>query len=518
MKHQSKTELSQLLSSYVDGELSEQQAQFVEAIVSQNPEARKELEELKALKSLLVAKKPIPPSIGFWTRLSLVLEQRKKEEADLLPFPRKYLPLVATVAAVAVVAVGIVLFQQRASVVEYVSKQSERVQKAVEDNVLKGSIMPLFSRIDKNQALQFAMFGTLPLDAKAETELRVNEDSVRGYTIDVDKKSSKKIKTVTVKELVDEVQPSHVQLQIIDSLLDLGRQKLEGSVFVAEDRAMAVDPQLSRLNRVMLSGIAAVLEPHQRVRFERFLKVRSAPYTLTGGRRSPESSERILHTLRIPQQTEQFLVVTPETVVVSRLQIDVDSVRRHYHEVQEVRQRVSVHVNGLIRRIAEHDVAARQHFDIRVPQVRVVGDSQFFSIQIGTGWDGMPDLPREMWVKPRPPVSVGLPGRPRGQLFNFQFNGEDSSFFFNIDLDSIMIRMRNEGAAAGIEFFKVDPRLRDRGFPSKIGRIPQMSDSAFVAKKRAWSKLDSLMREMEKREKRRNQTKKNDDSEEQLKF
>ena len=503
MKPQTKTELSQLLSGYVDGELTPEESREVEALLMQDADARKEFEQLKALKHLLSSKTPLPPSYGFWTRFSTELERRKKEEDNLLPFPRKYVPAVAISGAIVVLVMGVLLFQQRSTLVDYVSKQSERVQKAVEDNVLKGTLMPLFAHIDKNQALQFAMFGTLPLDARAETEMRVNEDSAKGYTIDVDKKGDKKTPTVTVQEFVDEVQPTHMQLQIIDSLLDLGRAKLEGSVFVAEDKAMAVNPELSRLNRVMLSGIAAALEPYQRIRFERFLETRKAPYTLAGGRRGPESPERIYYSMRTPARSPRFVVFSPDTVVMSQFDLDIDSLRRHAGQMDEMQRAVAGHVNTLIRKMAERDVATSQRYKVVAPHVRVYGDSESFSIQVGTGWEAMPPMPMDPWVRPRMAEQVGRRGRGPGSGFNMQFGGDDSSFFFNLDLDSLMVRMGKVGEGGAIEVFKGDPRASNRIFQFDERGLQQFLDSAYQGKRHKISKLDSLMNEMDKRERER---------------
>lgn len=514
MKPLPKAELSQLLSSYVDGELDDRQTRLVEEIVSKDAEARSELEQLRALKNLVAEKKRLPESIGFWTRVSSEIERRKKEEENLLPFPRRYFPLVAGATAVLVIALGILLYQQRASVVSYVSRQTERVQKVVGENVLKGSLMPLFSRVDKNQALQFAMFGTLPLDAKAETEFRVNEDSARGYTIDVDKKGVRRTPLVTVKEFVDEVQPTRLQREIIDSLLDLGRKKLEGSVFVADDKAMAIDPQLSRLNRVMLSGIAAALEPEQRTRFEKFLRVRSAPYMISGDRKASESSERILHTMQVVSRPEPFLVVTPDTVVMSSLQLDMDSLRRHFQHFDQGRERVMVNMNGLIRRIAEQrEDMGRQRVTIPMPQVRVTGDSNFISIQIEASWQEMSLPMPELWVKPRNPGQFGTTGRPRVPS---PF-GRDSSFFFNfqfnnMDLDSVVEHMMKGGVPPGFEFLMGDLHGNEGRPQMNAGRLKRALDSAFLAKKGGRSKLDSLMREMDMREQRRLQELKEKDN------
>jgi len=493
MKPQTKTDRSQLLSAYLDGELDDVQTRFVETSVLEDPEACRELEKLRALKNLIAARRHLAPSRGFWTRLSTELERRKREEENLLPFPRKYLPLVSLGTAVVVLVVGFVLFQQRATLVDYVSRQSERVQKAVEENVLKGSLMPLFTHIDKNQALQFAMFGTLPLDAKAETEMRVNEDSARGYTIDVDKKRERKTPTVTVQDFVDEVQPSRVQFQIIDSLLDLGRVKLEGSILMAEDKAMAVNPELSRLNRVMLSGIAAALEPNQRVKFEQFLHSRKSTYMLAGGRRGPESAERIYHTMRTPEGMAQFVVFSPDTVLVSRLEIDLDSLRRHTGEMVERQRAVGVHVNSLIRRMAEREIAVSLQQRAPAPHVRISGDSESFSIQVSTRWEGMPAMPRDPWVRPRMSEQAGRHSQQPDAGFDMQLGGDDSSFFFNLDMDSITVRMGKSGNGGGFEVFKGDPRSRSR---------------AVQGKERKMSKLDSLMNEMDKRERQRERVQK----------
>jgi hypothetical protein len=505
MKTLPKAEISQLLSSYLDGELEEGQRRLVEEMVSGDAEARRELEDLRALNNLLAAKGRLPASIGFWTRLSSELERRKNEEQNLLPFPRKYFPLVAGATALFVIAVGVLLYQQRASVVEYVSRQSELVQKAVGDNILKGSVMPLFSSVDKNQALQFAMFGTLPLDAKAETEFRVNEDSVRGYSIDVDKSRVRRTPMVTVQEFCDEVQPTSIQKEIIDSLLDLGRRKLEGSVFVAGDMAMAIDPQLSRLNRVMLSGIAAALEPQQRVRFEKFLRVRSAPYMVSGGRRAPESSDRILHTMRVASRPEPFLVLTPDTIVMSSLRLDMDSLRRHFQHVEAGQARVIVNMNGLMRRIAEqHAELGRRSSSMMPNNVRVTGDSDFISIQVGGDWEDVPM--REMMVKPRNAGSYGVAGRTRVQ----PFGGDSSSFYFNFrfndfDLDSVVERMMRGGVPPGFESL-MGGMPGNTGFSRmNAGKLKRVLDSAILAKKGGRSKLDSLMREMDKQERRRQQ-------------
>jgi hypothetical protein len=514
MKPRTRQELSELLSLYVDGELGEQQARELEEYIASDPEATKELRDLRAMKRLLTTKKRLPEALGFWTRLSSQLDRKVREEENLLPFPRKYLPIVVSTGALALVVVALLIIQQRSSVMEYVNRQSERVQKAVEDNVLKGSILPLFSNVDRNQVLQFALFGTLPLDSKTESSLRVDETAERGYTIDVGKKPAGEAPPVTVDEFVQEVKPTRAQRQVIDSVLDLGRQRIERSAFFAEDRAIAIDPNLPQFNRVMLSSIAACLESVQRLRLQKFLEVRKARYTIGQLRGRPEPPERIYRGIPQTRRNERFIVVTPDTLAFSHLEIDVDSLQRHLRRMAEYRPHVGVNVDGFIRRFAEREVAMKKQFYFDMDPIRVLGDTDVLTIQIGAAWEGLQPAPREWIVKPaaRGPRAVSHP--PRVPSFNFRFGGSDSSFYFNLDLDSLLIRMQKEGPEAGFEFFKGDPRFRDRGLRVRIGKDFIEMDSLVKVGGRAHAIVDSLMKMMQEKNRgvrERQNRKKNDD-------
>ena len=512
MKSWSREEISEMLSLYIDGELDEQRARELEEHLANDPETAKELRELRAMKGLLATKKRLPETIGFWTRLSGRLERKQKEQENLLPFPRKYLPIVVSAGALAVLVVGLLIFQQRSSVMQYVSRQSERVQKAMGENLLTGSILPLFSNVDRNQVLQFALFGTLPLDAKSETSLRVDENAERGYTIDVGKKAAEAASPITVDEFVQQVKPTRAQRQVIDSVLDLGRERIERSAFLAEDRGIVIDPNLPQFNRVMLSSITASLESAQRVRLQRFLEKRKARYTIEQLYGKAEPPERIYRDIPPPHRNERFLVVTPDTMALSRLHFDMDSLQRRFRREVEHQRQVSLNVGSFIRRFAEREAAVKKRFSFTTDPIRVVGDSDVLSIEIGTSWEGLQSPPREWMVKPVARMPRGVPRPPNGPSINLHFGGSDSTFYFNLDLDSLLIRMHNEGPGVGFEFFKGDPRSRDRGMRVRIGGNIIDVDSLARAGGRARAFVDSLVKLMEEKHQNvRERQKRNDD-------
>ena len=498
MNRRSKQEISELLSLYLDGELTGEESKEIEEIVASNPDVARELHELRSLKRLLAGTKRVPERLGFWTRLSTELDRREKEEENLLPFPRKYVPALSVAGVVAVVAIGLFLFQQRGDVVDYVSKQSERVQKAVEENVLKGSILPLFSSVDKNQVLQFALFGTLPLDAKAETALRIDESAEQGYRIDVGRKAKKTPPRVTIKDLYQEIQPTRSQALLIDSLLDLGRVQIEKSIYIADDKAMAIDPRLPGLNRTMLASITATLEPPQRVRFEKFLRVRNAPYMVAATTELPETADKILGEIHRAPKRERFIVVTPETLVFSNVPVDFHEMHRTVEQVGRQRHELQMKVDVLIRKFADRQEIAQSRVRIEQEPVRVMGDPDFISIHIGRDTEEVSAVPRVTWVRPRIPVPTPFGSAPRTRSFNVRYFNDDSMMMYDLQLDSVMVRMMKRAPGVPIDPEAVEALIE--GHRTRMGIPPDQAkiDSIMNLFRDGQMSFESLMREIRK--------------------
>ena len=198
MKGMSHSNLIKRLSSYLDGTLTDREQQELEEYLAGHPEARRELEQLRGVSKLVGNQKRLEPDPLFWSKLSRRLDETRGERENLLPFPRKYLPIAATLCAVAVLMVGLLVVRQRVPVFRFLQDTTKEVQQAYEDNILKGTILPLFSGIDKDQVLQFAMFGTLPLDSESKTVLRVDKERGSDYSIEVGEPESP-TRPVTVK-------------------------------------------------------------------------------------------------------------------------------------------------------------------------------------------------------------------------------------------------------------------------------------------------------------------------------
>ena len=343
MKKMKKEKMDILLSQYVDGVLSEKDAQQVESLLAMDASARQQVADLKYLKHLLGSQPKLNPDSGLWTRFAIAMDEQKEEEHNLLPFPRKYLPAVTLMVSALILVMGTLVIQNRMQFVQYLSTKSQAVREAYHNKILQSSLLPLFSKVDKERALQFSLFGTLQLDEKSETALRVDEQSEKGYRIEVGNNLKRKTKSVTFDRFVAEVKPSAAQKKIIDSLLELTGRRIESSVLIGENNTMAIAPDLPKLNRLMVTNIASCLEPLQRINFERLLEANNAPYTVTA--KSVPVGQTGNHFQRIPKfpQDDRFVIITPDTMMYSQIHIDFDSLRRQMEEnfvAAEIRREV----------------------------------------------------------------------------------------------------------------------------------------------------------------------------------
>ncbi len=402
MKPWSPRELSEKLSLYLDNELPDAERRELEEYLSTHPEAAEELRQLQLLQRRLQNVPKLPANVGFWTRLSTAIEKLKEEEQNLLPIPRRYLGMATVLGALCMVVVGVVVFQQRQPIIDFLSRKTEEVQHFYEGSLLQGTIIPLLSDLDKDKVLQFALFGTLPLDEKTETALRVDETAEQGYRLEMGKPVEKRVPALTVKEFYQEIRPTPAQEKIIDSLLRMTKQQLEASVLVAENQAMAISSDLPQLGRVMVSSIAACLEPQQRVRFERLLQLRNAPYSVNPTKVRAQKIENLFEKLHKPPRPEQFLILTPETLVVHRLALNIDSLR------EKMREKMSHAVGFSFDQLAQRVERIRTENGVVVVgsrPLRISGNRGSFRIEFESGEEEMRRVAEiEQFVRPRFPL------------------------------------------------------------------------------------------------------------------
>jgi len=467
MKTYTRKQLSHKLSLYLDGALNETELRELEEYISAHPDAQQELNELRNLQRLLVEQPKLKENPAFWAKLSAALKHPQAETETLLPFPRRFVPAVAMAGLVVLVLGGVFLFQNRDQLGEFLSEKSKIVKDVYEQTVLKGSILPLFSDIDKNQVLQFSLLGTLSLDSKQESSLRVDEEAEKGYRIEFGKGKTKQTKPVTVQNFKEEVQLSSKQEKVIDSMLAVMKDRIEASVLISENDALVIDPELSKLNRVMVSNIAASLEPTQRVRFNRFLEIRDAPYMVSVQQIRRDSRERTHQTLVNIHKAhgfQQFLVVTADTVIYAKVDINIDSIR---NEFESKFRHMPPRADRVVRMLRDRELAAFPRTQGLPRSLQVYGDSQTFSIEIEKEMVAPEIVGHPIDVLPRARATART--RPLMRGFGFQFVSPGTG-------ESLSVKVFDESGRAFDSMVPLPGQRYQKTYPPKLDSMMKAMD------------------------------------------
>ena len=345
---------SQLLTQYLDGVHDDAAHAEITHKIETDPHIRKEIQELRRTRDLLAGRAPLPESPWLTERVMNRIRDARAQGEDPLPDARRFGTIPATMLGLAILALAAFAWTQRDDIVRYINDTGTQVQMAYEDTILEGWIMPLFQRTSRDHVLEFAMFGTLPLDAEDGTVLRVDENSDRGFRVELAQAAQPTRPSASVAELYEEIRPTASQQRAFDTLFHYAQRRIESAVLTKRNKEIALDPSISRFHTIILSGIAANLDDAQRARFEHFLEERDAAYTFVAQRLSGEAPrttqpDDVADRFRAVHSPEEFVVLTGDRATVVRLGLDMDSLRHLMQQLEDRIPRIDVRVRELAR-------------------------------------------------------------------------------------------------------------------------------------------------------------------------
>ncbi len=355
MTRSSKKYISLQLSLYLDGQLDTRERQEIEKLIEQNANVRAEYEGLRTLRTLLAERKPLPENPFLPEKVMNRIRNEAEDEDRALPVPRRFMPVVAGLSLVILAAIATFAWLQREDIFHYVEDTGSQMQQAYEESGLQGWIMPLFEQTDRDEVLQFAMFGTLPLDDQDGTVLRVDEHADSGYRVELARDTAGAPRA-SLEELYHQIKPTPSQRRAFDTLFSYAQKQIESSVLMNQEQELAIDPAISKYHKVILSGIAASLDQEQLVRFEEYLSRRNTPYTFVSQTAKsappPPPPGRVIEHFRTVRMPEEFVVFTRDSIAYARLHLDMDSLRRIMKVMENRMPRFDVRVNDLARTVS----------------------------------------------------------------------------------------------------------------------------------------------------------------------
>jgi hypothetical protein len=169
----------------------------------------------------------------------------------------------------------------------------------------------------------------------------------------------------------------------------------------------------------MVSNIAASLEPPQRVRFNKFLEVRDAPYVVKMEQVRKASRRHTLVNIHKPHGFQQFLVVTSDTVIYAKVDINIDSIRNEFEMKFRQMPPMMPRADRVVRMLRDRELAGFPRSQALPRSLQVYGDSQAFSIEIEKDLIAPEVVGHPIDVLPR--IRATTRSRPLMRGFGFQF-------------------------------------------------------------------------------------------------
>jgi hypothetical protein len=294
----------ELLSAYLDDELSQQEKAEVEKLLQTSLELKKQLEDLKEIKILTQRVKRIPESPFFETRLMSAIENQKTHNRGI----RRWVPAISLV--VVTIAV-MVVFKFNPEIANQLWNQ----QKEAIAGFYKQNLQPVLyaANLTNDDIFNFAFNNELPLDNSRKQYLLLGYDD-KGKEFFEIRKSDDKLKKDSYKDFISAVDLNPKQKETVDSIISSYGKALESQVLVNDKNTVAINPNLWNYRKALFADLLVAAQKLNIKGFNRII-----PDGISDG----EKTQVVNAVEKLKTSPEhKYIFVTPDSVFADSYQFD----------------------------------------------------------------------------------------------------------------------------------------------------------------------------------------------------
>ena len=308
----------ELLSAYIDGELSAGEKTALEQKIKSSLELKKKLEDLKKLKQLTTsAYSPLDESPYFETRLFAEINSRKPWYYKI----RKWTPAIGF--ALLTVALLVVLKYNPGIIKNIIEEQKSNIAGFYKEN-----LQPLLYAADLNNEdiFNFALYKQLPLDKNKKEYLLLGNDKTGREYFEI-KHKDKNLGKDNFKKFVTALDLNRKQREQIDSILNQYADELKLQVLVNKQNTVAINENLWNYRKAILTDLMSFAEKTSGNEFRRMMP-RTVSFT-----NNPELVSAA-NKLRM-NKSKNYIILTPDSIFSEELDIGKKDVEKGLSELKE---------------------------------------------------------------------------------------------------------------------------------------------------------------------------------------
>lgn len=308
----------ELISAYLDGELSSAEKQYIEEKIKSSLELQKELDDVKRLKELTNSSfGKIPESVYFETRLFANLNTKTTNKFNI----RKWIP-VTTLTLLTISLMAVLKFNP--NLIDDIIEQ----QKSNLAGFYKENLQPLLYAADltNEDIFNFAVYKELPLDAENKQILRLDNDS-EGIEYFEIKNSDGVSNSNNLKSFVTALDLNDSEKGMIDSIINSYSDQLSALVLVNDKNSVAINPNIWNTRKVILADILAFAKRHAGNNYLKILPSAVAEIDNNSIQKYVADTKTM--------KANQYIFFTPDSIFEDNFVFDVNKFKVQMEELKE---------------------------------------------------------------------------------------------------------------------------------------------------------------------------------------
>ncbi len=308
----------ELLSAYLDGELSPSEKKYIEEKINTSLELQKDLSELKELKDLTAGSfNRISESPYFETRLFANLNSEKTSKLNL----KKWIPITA-ITMITLALMAILKFNPNL-VDDLINQQKSNLAGFYKEN-----LQPLLYAADINNEdiFNFAVYQELPLDKTNTQVLKLGND-VKGKEFFEIKKANIKTDSNNLQKFMAALDFDQEEMKNIDSIIGSYSDQLASLVLVNDKNSVAINPKIWNTRKLILADILAFAKKHASANLNRIIPEQAIQF-------DDRSIAKWINEAKLSKDN-QYIFCTSDSVFKEDLVFDMNEFKENMKQMAE---------------------------------------------------------------------------------------------------------------------------------------------------------------------------------------
>ena len=308
----------ELLSAYIDGELSPREKEYIEGKISSSLQLQKEFTEIKRLKELTSSGyEKLPESPFFQSRLSAEMNASKPMYAKA----KRWIPAVSLTVITAALMITLKFYPNL--IMDVIEEQKINLS-----NLYKENLQPLLYAADltNEDIFNFAFNSEIPLDKTDQHFLKLGYDSSGAEYFEI-KKSVNTNKENNLEKFVQALDLNEIQRKEIDSIIASYSDELMTQVLVSDKNTVAINPDLWNYQKAIASEILAFARSKNTSVYNSILPVELRALD------NPQISKLVRYNK--PAIDHKYIFFTPDTIFTDTFVFDDKEFRRDMQEMEK---------------------------------------------------------------------------------------------------------------------------------------------------------------------------------------